>query len=352
MAKNTKTSSRMGLNMKYTKLGKTGITVSRICLGMMSFGNSQEWQLEIDEARPIVERALDAGINFFDTANVYSRGRSEEITGELLKDVRDDVVIATKIRFAMGDGHNDKGLNRYHMAREIENSLNRLKTDFIDLYQIHRWDASVDPEFLMRSLNQLIDGGYVLHIGASSMYTWQLAKLQFTAERLGLEKFATMQNHYNAIYREEEREMIPFCMDQGMGIIPWSPLARGFLSGKYSPKDKEKEEHTRLKSDPYLKARYFRDNDFQVLEVIKEIAQEKDVTPAQVSLSWILHKPGITSPIVGVTKMEHLEQAIDAIEMKLTHDELKRIEEAYLPHPIIGHSYEPSDAMVDLSKNK
>lgn len=338
--------------MKYAKLGKTGITVSRICLGMMSFGNSQEWQLEIDEARPIVKKALDEGINFFDTANVYSRGRSEEITGELLKDYRDDVVIASKIRFAMGEGQNDKGLNRYHMAREIENSLQRLKTDFIDLYQIHRWDASVDPEFIMRSLNQLIDGGYVLHIGASSMYTWQLAKLQFTAERLGLEKFATMQNHYNAVYREEEREMIPFCIDQGMGIIPWSPLARGFLSGKYSPNDKESGTHPRLRSDPYLKARYFKDNDFQVLEAIKELAREKDVAPAQIALSWVLHKPGVTSPIVGVTKIEHLEQAIEAVDLNLTKDDISRIEEAYVPHPIIGHSYEPADTMVDLNKNK
>ena len=338
--------------MKYAKLGKTGIMVSRICLGMMSFGNGQEWQLEIDEAKPIVEKAIDAGINFFDTANVYSKGRSEEITGELLGDYRDDVVIATKVRFAMGSGQNDKGLNRYHIAREIENSLRRLNTDYIDLYQIHRWDPSVSVEYLMRTLNQLIDGGYVLHIGASSMYTWQLAKAQYTAELLGLEKFATMQNHYNAIYREEEREMIPFCIDQGMGIIPWSPLARGFLSGKYKPEDKEGENEKRLRSDPYLKARYFRKNDFEVLDAIKGISEEIGASVAQTALSWILHRPGITSPIVGVTKLSHLEEAIDAVDINLKQEQIRRIDEAYLPHPIIGHSYEPSDAMIDLQKNK
>lgn len=330
--------------MKYTKLGRTGITVSRLCLGMMSFGNSQKWHLELEEARPLVERALDAGINFFDTANVYSRGRSEEITGELLAGRRDDVVVATKVRFTMGDGVNQKGLNRYHMTREIRNSLDRLKMDYVDLYQIHRYDNSVDNELLMRTLNSLIDDGLTSHIGSSSMYAWQLAKLQFTAEKLGLEKFSTMQNHYNAIYREEEREVIPFCIDQGMGIIPWSPLARGFLSGKYTP---EVAKGDRVESDPYLKQRYFRESDFKVLSAVREVAESRGISVAQTALAWVLSRDGVTSPIVGVTKMRHLEEAIEAVEINLNHSEIKRIEDAYIPHPIIGHSYDQPDAMIN-----
>ncbi len=337
--------------MKYVSLGKTGIKVSRVCLGMMSFGNSQAWQLEIEDARPIVERALDLGINFFDTANVYSRGRSEEITGELLADYRDDVVIATKVRFAMGEGVNHKGLNRYHIAREIEKSLQRLNVDYVDLYQIHRWDSSVDPELMMRTLNHLIDGGYTLHIGASSMYTWQLAKLQYIAESLGLEKFVTIQNHYNAVYREEEREMIPFCLDQGMAVIPWSPLARGFLSGKYSEQDLDRTNHVRLKSDPYLKHRYFRKNDFEVLTQIQEVASEQGVSTAQTALAWLLSRKGVTSPIIGVTSIKHLEEAVEAVDLTLTIEQIARIDDAYKPHPIIGHSYDPSDSMVDIKRN-
>ncbi len=336
--------------MKYTKLGKTGITVSKLCLGMMSYGNSQAWHLELDEARPLVNRALEEGINFFDTANVYSRGRSEEITGELLKDHRDDVVLATKVYFSMSDTNkNAQGLNRYHVQREIENSLNRLQTDFVDLYQIHRWDGYVDLEYQMRTLNSLIEQGKTLHIGASSMYTWQFAKAQFIAEKLGLEKFATMQNHYNLIYREEEREMIPFCQDQGVGVIPWSPLARGFLSGKYRPEDKDSGNQVRLQSDPYLKHRYFRVNDFRIIELQKEIAEELQITPAQLAINWVLNRPGVTSPIIGVTKMSHLEEAIEAVELKIDHDYFRQLEELYLPKPIIGHSYQTAGTMIDLS---
>ncbi len=330
--------------MRYTKLGKTGITVSKLCLGMMSFGNSQKWHLELEDARPLVEKAIDAGINFFDTANVYSRGRSEEITGELLAGRRDDVVVATKVRFAMGDGVNQKGLNRYHIIREIRNSLDRLNMDYVDLYQIHRYDNSVDNEFLMRTLNSLIDDGLTSHIGASSMYAWQLAKLQFTAERLGLEKFATMQNHYNAIYREEEREVIPFCIEEGMGIIPWSPLGRGFLSGKYTP---DEAKGARVESDPYLKQRYFKDNDFEVLAAVREVANNHGISVAQTALAWVLSRDGVTSPIVGVTKMAHLEEAIEAVEIELKADEIKLIDDAYKPHPIIGHSYDQPDTMIN-----
>ncbi|MCE7736918.1 MAG: aldo/keto reductase [Candidatus Heimdallarchaeota archaeon] len=334
--------------MKYTNLGKTGITVSKLCLGMMSFGNEQSWMLEIDEAKPIVDRALDAGINFYDTANVYSRGRCEEITGDLLADHRDDVVIASKVRFAMGEGENDSGLNRYHMAREIDASLKRLQMDFVDLYQIHRWDYNTDIEYVMRTLNKIIDDGKTLHIGASSMYAWELAKAQFTSEKLGLEGFSTMQNHYNAMYREEEREVIPFCIDQGMGIIPWSPLARGFLSGKY--KRNEESNATRYTSDPYLKARYFKDNDFDVVETIIAIANEENLTPSQIALSWVMHRPGITSPIIGVSKIEHLEEAIQAVEINLNKDYINRIDESYSCRPVSGHSYNQPDKMIQVKK--
>lgn len=334
--------------MKYTNLGNTGITVSKLCLGMMSFGNAQSWMLELDDAKPIVNRALDAGINFYDTANVYSRGRCEEITGELLKDHRDDVVIASKVRFAMGEGQNDSGLNRYHMAREIDASLKRLQMEFVDLYQIHRWDYNTSIDFVMRSLNKIIDDGKTLHIGASSMYGWELAKAQFTAEKLGLEGFSTMQNHYNAMYREEEREVIPFCIDQGMGIIPWSPLARGFLSGKY--KRNEESDAVRYNSDPYLKDRYFKDNDFDVVETIVSIADEEKVNPAQIALSWVMHQPGITSPIVGVSKIQHLEDAIEAVEINLNSDHINRINESYSCRPVTGHSYNQPDKMISVKK--
>jgi 1-deoxyxylulose-5-phosphate synthase len=319
--------------MDYRLLGRTGIKVSSICLGMMSFGNSREWTLEIDAARPIIDRAIDAGINFFDTANVYATGRSEEITGELLKEHRDDIVLATKIMFAMSDGVNDKGLNRYHMTREIKNSLKRLQTDFIDLYQIHRWDYATDVEYIMRSLNQLIDNGEVLHIGASSMFAWQLSKAQYTAEKLGLEGFSTMQNHYNPIYREEEREMIPLCIDMNLGIMPWSPLARGQVT---RPIDTST---TRKESDSLQQTWYNHSNDNEIINEIEQIAKELDVSMAQVSLSWVLQQPGITSPIIGVTKISHLEDAIAAIELRINQDYIKRISEKYTSRPIAGHSY-------------
>lgn len=335
--------------MKYVPLGKTGISVSRLTLGMMSFGNTQEWHLELDAAKPLVEKAIDLGINFFDTANVYSTGRSEEITGELLKGYRDDVVLATKVRFQMGQGVNQKGLNRKHMFNQIEASLDRLQTDYIDLYQIHRWDYLVDVENLMRSLNHLIDQGATLHVGASSMYAWELAKAQYTAENLGLEKFATMQNHYNAIYREEEREVIPFCIDQGMGIIPWSPLARGFLSGKYTTNSKN--DSARIRSDPYLRRRYFDPNDFIILEKLQEISTTEDISIPQVALAWLLHQPGVTAPIIGVTKIKHLEEAVGATEIQLNSDYIRQINELYRPKPIIGHAYNQPDSMIN-TQNK
>jgi aryl-alcohol dehydrogenase (NADP+) len=234
------------------------------------------------------------------------------------------------------------------MKREIQNSLNRLQMDFVDLYQIHRWDPQTDIELVLRTLNHFIDEGLAIHIGASSMYTWQFAKAQFLADNLGLERFVTMQNHYNAIYREEEREMIPFCLDQKIGVIPWSPLARGFLSGKYNPDSKD--DYARIRSDPYLRNRYFRKNDFEVLKVISSIAKEENISIPQVALSWLLGRNGVTAPIIGVTKIQHLEEAVEAVDISLNQDFIKRIDEVYRPHPIIGHSYNQPDSMIHISR--
>ncbi len=329
--------------MQYVKLGKTGLDVSRICLGMMSYGDPTvlKWCLDLDASRPIVKKALDLGINFYDTANVYSQGRSEEITGELLKDYRDDVVIATKVFFpvkgyATDPKPNKSGLSRYHITRAIKDSLERLEMEYVDLYQIHRLDPHTPMEEILRSLNLLIENGSVLHLGASSMFAWQFAKSLWMAERYGLEPFQTMQNHYNLCYREEEREMLPLCKDQGIGVIPWSPLARGFLSGKYTRDGKA--DYIRARTDKYMKPRYFKPEDFDVVERVVEIAQEKDVVPAQIALAWLFSKDYVTSPIIGATKIEHVEQAVEALEITLFDDDIKRLEEPYKPHPILGHS--------------
>lgn len=330
--------------MDYVKLGTTGLDVSRICLGMMSYGDPTllKWCLDIDGARPIINKALDLGINFFDTANVYSRGRSEEITGEILKGYRDDVVIATKVFFPV-EGFvsepkpNKSGLSRFHIAQAIKDSLKRLQMKYVDLYQIHRLDPYTPIDEILRSLNLLINDGTVLHIGASSMFAWQFAKSLWMAERYGLEPFRTMQNHYNLCYREEEREMLPLCKDQGIGVIPWSPLARGFLSGKYT-RDGNPDDYIRARTDRYMKPRFFKPEDFDVVEQAVEIAQEKEVTPAQIALAWLFSKDYVTSPIIGATKIEHVEQAVEALDIKLSKDDIKRLEEPYKPHPILGHS--------------
>lgn len=331
--------------MKYITLGKTGLQVSRICLGMMSFGNPDisKWTLNLDDSRPIIEKALDLGINFFDTANVYSAGRSEEITGELLKEYRDEVVIATKVFFPLQGFKlsptpkpNTSGLSRYHIRRAVKDSLNRLQTEYIDLYQIHRLDPNIPIEEVLRSLNQLIQHGMVLHIGASSMFAWQFAKSLWEADKHSLEPFRTMQNHYNLVYREEEREMIPLCQDQKIGVISWSPLGRGFLSGKYQ-RDKDIESK-RSKYDSYLKNRYFKSEDFDVVDVVREIAHEKDVNPSQIALAWLFSKDYISAPILGATKIDHIEQAVEALEIHLSKEEIERLERPYKPHPILGHS--------------
>ena len=328
--------------MKYTKLGKTGIEVSKLTLGMMSYGNPalQKWYLDLDDARPLIKKALDLGINFFDTANVYSRGRSEEITGEVLKEYRDEVVIATKVFFNMAgydkQGINKQGLSRYNIQKAINDSLKRLQMDHVDLYQIHRLDKTVPAKDIMRNLNKVIDEGKTLHIGASSMFAWQFAKLQFTAEKLGLEQFKTMQNHYNLVYREEEREMFPLCQDLGVATIPWSPLARGFLSGKY--KRNVDPTGARVESDTLVKNRFFKPEDFDVVERVVAMAKEKDVKPTQIALAWLFTKEYVTSPIIGATKPEHLDQAVESLDIQLTSDDIKRLEEVYTPHTIIGHS--------------
>ncbi|MFX0210097.1 MAG: aldo/keto reductase [Candidatus Hodarchaeota archaeon] len=330
--------------MEYVKLGKTGLDVSRICLGMMSYGDPaiMKWCLDINDAKPIVMKALDLGVNFFDTANVYSLGCSEEITGELLKGYRDDVVIATKVFFPVEGFNttpkpNKSGLSRYHITRAIKDSLKRLDMENVDLYQIHRLDPHIPIVEILQSLNHLIDNGSVLHIGASSMFAWQFVKSLWLADQYGLEPFRTMQNHYNLCYREEEREMMPLCQDQGIGVIPWSPLARGFLSGKYT-RVGNPDDHLRARTDRYLKPRFFKPEDFDVVEKVVEIAKTKDVKPAQIALAWLFSKDFVTSPIIGATKLEHIEQAVEALEIKLSSDEIKQLEEPYKPHPIIGHS--------------
>lgn len=321
--------------MQYTSLGKTGTRVSKICLGTMSFGNTSEWMVEKDKAMEMMKLASDNGINFFDTANVYSNGRSEEIVGDYLKDHRDEIVIATKVFHEVGEGPNDYGLSRLHILREVKKSLARLKTDHIDLYQIHRWDNETPIEETLRALDSLVQSGSVRYIGGSSMYAWQFAKALFTSDKLGLSRFVTMQNHYNLCYREEEREMNPLCKDQGVGLIPWSPLGRGFLSGKY--KRGEVPNSPRIRGDRILGPRFFKPEDFDVVERAEEIAKEKGINLPQVALAWLLHK-GVTAPIVGVTKIEHVVDAVASVEVKLSSDDMRRLEEPYKLHPILGHS--------------
>ena len=323
-----------GPAMEYVNLGRAGVKVSRICLGCMSFGNDAKWKLELEDSRKIVNRAIDLGISFFDTANVYSSGRSEEIAGECLKGYRENVVIATKVFFPMGEGPNDSGLSRRHIMTQIKASLKRLQTDHVDLYQIHRWDYKTPIEETLRALSDAVRLGLTHYVGASSMFAWQFLKALHTSERLGLERFVSMQNHYNLIYREEEREMVPLCREEGVALIPWSPLGRGFLTGKY--RRGEKPGTARYESDKYLSGRYFKPEDFDVLEAVQELAKQKGVSAAQVALAWLLHK-GVTAPIIGATKTEHIEDAVNAVDIRLDAKEMTRLEERYVPHPVLGH---------------
>jgi aryl-alcohol dehydrogenase-like predicted oxidoreductase len=324
--------------VKYVNLGSTGLRVSRICLGMMSYGNDSErpWVLDEAAAEPIVRAAAEGGITFFDTADTYSGGASEVATGRLLAKMfsREDVVVATKVYMPMGPGENSGGLSRKHILSGIDASLRRLGMDYVDLYQIHRWDYRTPVEETMQALHDVVRAGKARYIGASSMFAWQFAKAQHAADRNGWTRFASMQNHYNLLYREEEREMIPQCIDQGVAVIPWSPLARGVLTGNRTRAGERRT--VRAGSDPFGDSLY-READFDVVDRVAEVAAERRVPPAQVALAWLLHRPGVTAPIIGATKLRHLEDALAADELELSEKDMARLEEPYLPHPVLGH---------------
>jgi len=327
--------------MDYTNLGATGLKVSRICLGTMTYGSKKwrEWVLEEEESRPFIRRALELGINFFDTADMYSVGVSEEILGRALKDFgpgRDKVVIATKVFNPMGDDPNQKGLSKKHIRHAIEDSLRRLGTDYVDLYQIHRFDYRTPIEETLEALDDIVRQGKVLYIGGSSMFAWQFARMLYVADRMGLSRFVTMQNHYNLIYREEEREMIPLCLEEKVGLLPWSPLARGFVMGNRRAGDFG--DTLRAKTDEYAHRLYYQPSDFEVVDRITEIARKRGVSNAQVALAWVSAQPGVTAPIIGASKMSHLEDAIASLQVKLDRKELDQLSEGYVPHRILGHA--------------
>lgn len=321
--------------MQYVKLGSTGLDVSRICLGAMSFGEPgrgrHDWTLDEDDARPIILRALEAGVNFVDTANVYSAGGSEEILGKVLAEYghRDEIVLATKVNGRMRPGPNGQGLSRKAILSELDASLRRLGVDHVDLYQIHRWDPHTPIEVTMEALHDVVKAGKALHVGASSMWAWQFAKAQHTAERHGWTPFATMQNHYNLLYREEEREMLPLCADQGVGVIPWSPLARGRLTRPWDAST------ARTETDEFGRSLY-RDEDREIVDRVLELAERRGLLPAQIGLAWLLSKPTVTAPIVGATKRQHLEDALSAVDVTLSAEEVAFLEEPYRPHAVAG----------------
>ena len=326
--------------MQYTNLGSAGLKVSRICLGCMTYGSStwRDWVLDDAAARPFFARALEQGINFFDTADVYSVGESEAVLGRALKALsvpRGNVVIATKVHGTMSGDANDRGLSRKHIMQSIDASLKRLGTDYVDLYQIHRFDPRTPIEETMSALTDVVRAGKALYLGASSMYAWQFAKMQQVASANGMQRFVSMQNHYNLVYREEEREMNPLCVDQGVGLIPWSPLARGFLAGNRNRQDKG--DTTRAKSDAFAHQMYYQDSDFAVVDQVSTIAKARGVSNAQIALAWLLQQPGVSSPIIGASKMQHMDDALAALGIELTDDELKALETPYRPHPILGH---------------
>ncbi len=325
--------------MNYTNLGTSGLRVSRVCLGMMGFGNDSErpWVIDEDAAEPIVKAAAEGGVTFFDTADTYSGGASEVATGRLVPKFlsRDEVVIATKVFMPVTPGENGGGLGRKHVLSGIDASLHRLGMDYVDLYQIHRWDSRTPIEETMEALHDVVRSGKARYIGASSMFAWQFAKAQHTAEQHGWTKFVSMQNHYNLVYREEEREMIPLCLDQGVGCIPWSPLARGMLAGN---RTRDGGRHTtRSSTDPFTDYLYDQPTDFDVIDAVNEVAAARGVPSAQIALAWLLARPGVTAPIVGSTKKKHLKDALAAEEMTLSEDEIAQLEKPYVPHPVLGH---------------
>jgi aryl-alcohol dehydrogenase (NADP+) len=325
--------------MHYVNLGNTGLKVSRLCLGTMTYGTPawREWVLSEEQSRPFIRRALELGITFFDTADMYSRGVSEEVVGRALRDFarREAVVIATKAFYPMGDGPNEGGLSRKHLFHAIDASLRRLGVDYVDLYQIHRWDPETPLEETLEALHDIVRAGKARYLGASSMYAWQFARAVHVAERHGWTRFVSMQNHYNLIYREEEREMLPLCRAEGIGVIPWSPLARGFLAGNRGRKDRG--ETTRAKTDAYAHQLYYADNDFEIAERAVEVAERRGVKPIQLALAWILRQPGITAPIVGVTRLEQFDELVAALDLTLDDSECRLLEEPYRPHPVLGH---------------
>lgn len=326
--------------MEYVNLGTTGLKVSRICLGTMTYGSPswRDWVLDYEASKPFIERAWALGINFFDTADIYSIGESEVVLGRAIRELgipRDRIVIATKVFGAMGDDPNQKGLSRKHIMHAIDESLDRLGLDYVDLYQIHRFDNDTPIEETMSALTNVVESGKAHYIGASSMHAWQFSKMQHVAERYGYARFVTMQNHYNVVYREEEREMNPLCIDQGVGLIPWSPLARGFVTG-----NRKKDgwgESKRAKSDDFAHNMYYQDSDFAVVDQVSKIAKKRGLPNAQIGLSWLLHQPGVTAPIVGASKMHHLDDAVAALSVKLSGDELTALAEHYTPHPVLGN---------------
>ena len=335
--------------MDFLSLGNSGLKVSRLCLGCMSYGSSKAraWILDEEAALPFFQQALEAGINFFDTADLYSQGMSEEVTGRALKKLgvrREEVIIATKVFYPTGNTPNEQGTSKKHVRHAIDASLRRLGVDYVDLYQIHRYDHSTPMEETLEALTDLIHQGKVLYLGASSMSAWEFAKFLKVARTNGLPRFITMQNHYNLVYREEEREMIPFCRQEKIGVIPWSPLARGFLAGN-RPRSEEGKlrqgfvgqgETTRAKTDASAQRLYYQESDYQVVDRVTDLARKRGLSNAQIALAWLLHQPGITAPIIGATKPHHLEEAVKALEVRLKEDEIKYLEEPYQPHPILG----------------
>lgn len=324
--------------MQYVNFGRSGLKVSRLCLGAMSYGSpeSRDWILDEAQGRPFIRRALELGINFFDTADMYSRGVSEQVLGRALHDFarREDVVIATKVFYPMGEGPNDRGLSRKHVLHSIDASLRRLGTDHVDLYQIHRWDHETPIEETLEVLHDIVRAGKARYIGASSMYAWQFTKALMLAERHGWTRFSSMQNHYNLVYREEEREMLPLCRSEGIAVIPWSPLARGFLCGGRAPGGGAT---ARAKTDFFARGMYYADTDFEVADRVAAVAADRGVAPAQVALAWLLRQSGVTAPIIGATKMPHLEQAVSALDLVLDDDECAALEAPYQPHRVLGH---------------
>ena len=323
--------------MEYRNLGRTGLKVSRLCLGTMTYGSKQwrKWALDEEESRPFLRRALELGINFIDTADMYSNGLSEEIVGRAVRDFgpgRDRVVIATKVFNPMGDDPNQRGLSRKHILHSIDNSLRRLGTDYVDLYQIHRFDYSTPIEETIAVLDDVVRVGKVRYVGASAMFAWQFARMLYTADRMGCPRFVSMQNHYNVVYREEEREMLPLCREEGIGVIPFSPMARGFVNRRV-----ENAPTVRGGTDE-LARKFYGESDSAVVDVVGEVAQKHNVSNAQVALAWVMHQPGVTAPIIGASKPHHLEEAVAALDLKLDAADLKALEAPYRPHAILGHS--------------